>query len=714
MKDFAKMKKINIYRRKTSSVFKIIDSIPMIVPVFITGFSIPMMVLLITGNFKSILVWPMSLIVGALLSYFSYTSIYESKIVISKERNIANLLVLSGVVIWILFNCLFSFQHIFMNRDPATYANGGIWLIKHDNIIIDRPILNRGISNISPRSAGISQIQGDKENYHFQGAHLMPAFLGLGGRIGGISFMLHLAPIFGGTAILALYALGREIFKPKWALISTSILATSLPLIYFSRDTYTEPITATFILGSLAILMSAMKNNKHVLWFVAGLMSLAGAMARVDAYMIMAPLLLAIFLYIALLNTKDNKLIKSLILFLTGAFITGFIGWLDLSKLSSGYFLDRTKDFKIMMLAISFSVLLGVLIFVLEQRKQYLTKIVRSNNKMLAKIGAFLVLGVSVVIATQPIWRVSYHGKVKAYMEAMLTGIGIRPITNIVNDISVTRKFAEQAPNWVMWYIGPVIAFASIAGLTLMAYKIIREKKYNLLPFFAVIFSTSIIYLYSPRITPDQIWASRRILPVIMPGLILLGVYAISRLWELPKKRLKGIDPKIPSTALLTLAVISPLAISSPFLLLRENAPSLSRIYDVCKSVPSNATILWVGEGAKTAPQPTRSICNVEASGYLKPKQSENFLPNKETLKEINERSEISNLEPFIAYYGYNGDQAIFNQKQIQSLTLVHNFPTTSIEQTILRPPHSKVTNTVQVYLARINSNGDFKPLIEK
>ena len=78
--------------------------------------------------------------------------------------------------------------------------------------------------------------------------------------------------------------------------------------------------------------------------------------------------------------------------------------------------------------------------------------------------------------------------------------------------------------HWVYWYLGgPAIALAGV-GAAALAYGCLRGR-YPSWALPLMMFSWSIVvFLYRPGITPDQPWASRRLVPVVLPGFILFAV----------------------------------------------------------------------------------------------------------------------------------------------------------------------------------------------
>lgn len=90
-----------------------------------------------------------------------------------------------------------------------------------------------------------------------------------------------------------------------------------------------------------------------------------------------------------------------------------------------------------------------------------------------------------------------------------------------------SRLYYEESLHWVIWYVGaPAVVLATLAA-ALLTRRLVRGREPGWLPPLAVVGWTTVATLYLPSITPDQPWASRRLVPVVIPGLILLAVWGV-------------------------------------------------------------------------------------------------------------------------------------------------------------------------------------------
>jgi hypothetical protein len=111
----------------------------------------------------------------------------------------------------------------------------------------------------------------------------------------------------------------------------------------------------------------------------------------------------------------------------------------------------------------------------------------------------------------------------------------------------------------------------------------------------------SALYLYSSQITPDQIWASRRYVPVVMPMLLVAAVAALRAI------RWRSV------TVLGALLLVGySLAVTIPAFTIREGYPHLRQLTAICSALPSNAAVVTVDYNSSWSYQmAVRAYCNV-------------------------------------------------------------------------------------------------------
>ena len=120
----------------------------------------------------------------------------------------------------------------------------------------------------------------------------------------------------------------------------------------------------------------------------------------------------------------------------------------------------------------------------------------------------------------------------------------------------------------------------------------------------------SAYYLYQPSISPDQVWGVRRLLPVVLPGLLLAAAWLLSMLAARAGRIAR------PAAGLLGLAVaVQTGSASSDLAFVRQDVPQLKEIQTVCASLPLDAAVVVTDDLVNTYLQPVRSFCDVPTAG---------------------------------------------------------------------------------------------------
>lgn len=686
--------------------WKIIELIPLFLPIAISIYGLWMVTLLLTNKFTT-----PYLLLGTILLLPSiiYTwKIPPLKIKGSiKEQKVFNILLIGFVLFWCFFNVQFTSKHILADRDPGIYTLSGIWLTDHSttNTSVERPFGNH--KGVVERSVGFwsddaSKYSDKKTHIQPQGMHLIQAFAGLFGKVGGLSLLFATGVIFGGVALLALYSFARQLVKPRWAFLAALIFGASLPLIYFSRDIYTEPLSAALTMSALALIWIAYINKDRVnwsLWLLAGIVSGGSVLVRPDGYL--TTIALTFFLIVGIILEKNlisaKRQIISLAVFLLGFLPFTIVSYLDISNLTLAYYIDNRKIIILQIFLLVFLLLTGMITYLISRK----TSLIKSLNyftknwRFEAVLSVFIL--VVVFLISRPLW-LTVHNKVlngTTFLVQSKMGLPIE-----------ARSYAENSLEWISWYIGGCLLLLTFIGCSIFIKKIFKDNKLIYLGLLTTFLSTSLIYLISPKITPDQIWVIRRFLPVVIPCAIVIGIYALSYIYE------KFIDKNYFYKVCFVLGVsayliLQPLIITRPFIKVAEYQSTYGAFMSFCRKFPANAAVLWLGDNtfALNSVQTTRALCKVESAGYtLGPKKP----LNKTKLLTFSEEARKRGLLPYVAVQGSMKPKVIshispYITKSLYPAVIYHY---DKVEQTLLNPPRSKSVNFDSIELGKIEENG--------
>jgi hypothetical protein len=212
----------------------------------------------------------------------------------------------------------------------------------------------------------------------------------------------------------------------------------------------------------------------------------------------------------------------------------------------------------------------------------------------------------------------------------ILIGLAIRPYLQPVRHRSAIQTAAHVRINpqsvywamsldWVFWYIGVPAVLLGTLGAALLARRCLlgRAPAWTLpLMVFAWIIVT---VLARPAIVPNQPWASRRLVPGVLPGLILLAVWAVA--WLVAWLRQRGYD-RVIQAGLVTVcsaALVLPAAVTSFGLgvatahglaLKRTYAGEIAAVNRMCATIPPGSSVVIIdGQTAAWFSQVVRGMC---------------------------------------------------------------------------------------------------------
>ena len=663
---------------------EMVEVLPVVLPVAMAVFGSIAMIFLQVGQLQGRYVWSFGLLTAlavALLVAMYYPSRHRK----SLERAVANLAVVGGLLLWGAFNAIYNAQHLITNRDPGTYTNAAIWLVSHRSLNIPVNDVFGGVAGITPTSPGFD-FDSHSRYLLAQGQHLLPVLLGLTGRIIGIPHMLQVNIFFGIIGLLAIYGFARLLVRPFWAAVITGVLACSMPFIYFSRDTYTEPLAAAFTFGGLSLLWLALQQKNLSLWFLAGIVIGAGTLTRIDGYVTILCVLgfLAVMLATAPAEERNRSLLNS-VMIIGGMATTAVLGWLDISKLSVTYYQNNKSQFYPVLLAVvAVIAVAAVLEWLFTRRPELLPRIDKQTKEWRGRAAGTAVLAAALILASRPLWLKTYDHSP-----------GSPPV----------RNFSELTTEWIAWYIGPFMALLGVLGLAAAVADIIKRRSLLLVAAVMVVGGTALLYLIKPSIAPDQIWASRRLVPIILPGIAVFGAMAIERLEAEYLPRIKWQTLYVGMAALALL--MSPL-ITSRHLLQEHDTAFLQPVNDICAALPANAAVLWVGIARSHLVQPTAGICGLPSEGYGD-YFSYTEIPSTRVQNAAAQSALSAGLDPVIALYG--SQRNLLPAADQGKMTIVSNFLYESLDNPVNTPPQGVVKVYDSIIMGELQPDGGIRPL---
>ena len=138
--------------------------------------------------------------------------------------------------------------------------------------------------------------------------------------------------------------------------------------------------------------------------------------------------------------------------------------------------------------------------------------------------------------------------------------------------VQPTRSYAEDSLYWVIWYIGIPALLLGGFGMALLARRCVRALLRWAddggvawawgLPL-AIFAWTTVIVLWDPHTVPDQPWASQTLVPVVLPGFILCGIWVAAWLDRRARERGAGRVAVALAAAFFVLAMAVPTVVTT-------------------------------------------------------------------------------------------------------------------------------------------------------
>ncbi|MGH3272908.1 MAG: hypothetical protein ACRDNZ_01100, partial [Streptosporangiaceae bacterium] len=416
----------------------------------------------------------------------------------------------------------FHSQNIIVMRDPASYINFGNWISRHGSLPIpqDRAAFGGTHGALTFASFAFYQV----------GGHLVPQFMAglplvLSGFFwaGGLATAVAANALLGALGVLAVGGLAARLAGPRWAALAALVLAFSLPEQFTSRQTYSEPLAQVLFLGGLCLVIDSLSADGAGARIAAsrGLAALGGLclgltlLVRIDG----ASDILPVIPYIGILLLARRHQAVPL---LAGLAAGGLYGAVDGIVLSRPY-LSSNKSSVIPLAEIGAVIVVATAMAVLLLWRRGLPRLDGRWRQWLPNAAAVLAVLVLAAFIIRPRFQTVYGtvtkvgGRVMAIFQRA-DGLPVQP----------ARLYYEISLHWIFWYIGVLAVLLATLGAALLARRCLRgEAPAWVLPLmvFAWVIVTT---LYRPAIVPDQPWASRRLVPAVLPGFIVLASWACS------------------------------------------------------------------------------------------------------------------------------------------------------------------------------------------
>jgi hypothetical protein len=503
-----------------------------------------------------------------------------------------------------VYQMIFHSQQIIVLRDPGSYIQFAAWIAHHGSLPIPQA-----------RSAfgGTHQVlQFSSPAFYQAGGAIVPQFmaglpmvLAAGFWIGGVAAAVAVAPLLGACAVLTFGGLAARLTGPRWAPLAALVLALSLPEQFTSRSTYSEPLAQILFLGGLCLVIDSLQGGAgvRVIAALGGLAFGLMLLVRIDG----ASDILPVIPYCGILLLSRRRQAVPLLGGLLAGALCGAIDGLVLGR----PYLVHLRSLLVPLVLVAAVVVIVTALAVTVLWRRGLPQV---RGKWLPNAAAMVPV-VVVILFT-----------VRAYLHR----VSNQPIQATASGQQManwTLQYYMISLRWVFWYIGiPAVVLGTFAAAVLARRCLQGRAPAWTLPL--LVFGWTIVtVLYRPAIYPDQPWASRRLVPAVLPGLILLAVWGSN--WLVSWVRKYGyrvicgalasfcaallLVPPAVTTFGLGIKYGGPLGVrpvAHGLAVKRTYAGEIAAVDRLCAAIPRGASVVIIGKRAsRQMPQVIRGMC---------------------------------------------------------------------------------------------------------
>ncbi|RCG27903.1 hypothetical protein DQ384_25635 [Sphaerisporangium album] len=514
-----------------------------------------------------------------------------------------------------LFNGLFHSQQLLVRRDPGTYAQYAAWLARRGSLPI--PYDTAAFGGADPA------LRFDSVGFYDYGGAVVPQFMpgapmlyAPGHWLGGLDGLLVMPAVLGALAVLTVAGVVARLAGARWAPLAALAFAVALPILYTSRTTLSEIPSLILLFGGLALALDARARPRVAA--LAGLVFGLALLVRIDGLRDILPVLAYAGLLIAMRRAGGRAAVYAPMgPWLLGGLVVGAgIGFAAALLLARPYL----------------SYLSGSVVPLL-----YICAAVLVMAAAGASLGPRIIAWFASRAGRAPRLASRVPGPAAGLVFLVMLGFAARPWLQTVHRVAVTpedqlnagfieavqqanglpldrsRLYYEDSLYWVFWYLGvPAVVLATFAA-ALLVHRMARGRGFAWVLPLAVVGWTTVTTLWLPAITPDHPFASRRLVPVVIPGLVVLAVWGGR--WAAARARWAGYGPRARAvmSAIIGALLVVPAAITSigtAFTHIEQG--EAAQVERLCAALPRDASVLIVERVTSDRfPQVVRGMCGV-------------------------------------------------------------------------------------------------------
>jgi hypothetical protein len=516
-----------------------------------------------------------------------------------------------------------------VSRDAGAYLQFGFWISEHGSLPI--PALFGAFGGSHPgltlSSLGFVGHGGAVAPRLAPG---LPMLLAAGLWAHGLAGGAMMSPLLGGCAVLTVGGLTGRLAGPQWAPVGAFLLALTLPEAYVSRSAFTEIFAQVLLFGGLCMVVDSLARPSGLVAGLGGFAMGITVLVQVGSLWYVLPTIVFLGVLLAARKPQAFPLYGGLVagaacglagcFALAGPLMDALMPQLGVTGLAAAGFVVVT--------------LAGATVGLADPVRQRAVRLLaRPPLQWLPEAGALLVVAVAIALLIRPYVQTVRGGAI-AYVAVLqrLAGLPVDP----------GRLYAEDSLYWVIWYLGAPALLLGVAGLALLTRQCLRAlitwrdptgmARTWALPLMIIGWG-ALTMLWRPGTVPDQPWASRRLVPVLLPGLIVAAVWVAAWLAVRARERGASTAAVAAAVACFVAALVVPSAMTTFGIGMKQAVPGrsarattglafqrtsageLTAVRALCGAIPGSSSVVFLDSTAAAEfTQVIRGMCGVPAA----------------------------------------------------------------------------------------------------
>jgi hypothetical protein len=560
------------------------------------------LLLAITGRYSALASVLLALLTTALLMPIVARAMRSIEAV---DRSGAGHIAATVVLVVIAGLLLYGVRHIghpvVIRTDPGSYASTARFLERH------------GVIKFDPGSAELEAIDGIRYGalslYTMADGTLEPQFthgpsvvMATAFALGGSGALFSTPAAMGSLAMLAMYlAIACVVRSRVLAIAATLGMAVCAPIIFVTRAPFSEP----FVLAAIAIVLALILGSGHPpwptqTWILIGALVGSSMLFRFDAQLY----LIAFVLVVGYAVGRRECSAVAAGACLGAAFLTAAPGIIDVRYYSGFYYSGFESSARRMDQALAVALVLVPIAAIKPVQRAAATMVRRLSRLSVPIAIGVVLLGASLWIVRPYVQKQTGEwepGGVYAGVVARLQQLQGEPV-------DAQRNYGELSVRSLGWYLGVPLVALAVVGFGRLVHIALRSRRSNLILITAIFAIGVPLYLWDPKITPHQLWATRRYVPLIIPAFVIAA--AICSDWLIGYITSRGM--RAICISVLAVGLILPAVVQTwPIREMNTQRTFLSAVQRLCAFTGSNGVVLELGS-TRTV-QTFRSWCGLDA-----------------------------------------------------------------------------------------------------